>query len=252
MSGRLLDFVAAERIRLLSLRSTHAFLTCSFVIAVGAASLLCAKVNIRPSFRSSYPSLDNVFNTDTGILLMTVAGCFGAASLTGGYASGLIRTTFTATPARGRVLLAKALALTGVTGITGAAATLAAILASQVILSPGHYQAALSQPGGVRAAIAFALLVPLGAIVGLSIGALLRRPVTAVATVVIVLALLPGLPGLTGPSARQLTAYGAWSVLAGQPDGGTAAPAGQSWLVLCAWPAIIFTLAVLAVRRRDV
>jgi ABC-2 type transport system permease protein len=252
MSGQLLDFVAAERIRLLSLRSTHAFLACSFVIAVAAASLLCAKVNIRPSFRSSYPSVNDVFNADTGSLLMTVAGCFGAASVTGEYASGLIRTTFTATPARGRVLLAKALALTGVAGIVGADATLSAILVSQVILSHGHYRGALSQPGGLQAAVAFALLMPLGAIVGLGIGALLRRPVTAVATVVIVLALLPGLPGLTAPSARQLTAYGAWSVLAGQPDGGTAASAGQSWLVLCAWPTIIFTLAVLAVRRRDV
>ena len=35
-------------------------------------------------------------------------GCGGAAIMTGEYSSGLIRVTFTASPERGRVMLAKA------------------------------------------------------------------------------------------------------------------------------------------------
>jgi ABC-type transport system involved in multi-copper enzyme maturation permease subunit len=248
MSVRLRDLVAAERIRLLSLRSTHVFLAASVAVAAAAACLLCAKANIRPEYRASYPSLNNVFNADTGSLLMAIAGCFGAATMTGEYSSGLIRTTFTAVPARGRVMLAKALALAAAAATAGVAATTAVILASQVILVPGHYPAPLSQPGGPRAAVAFTLLMPLAAITGLALGALLRRPVTAVAAVVIVLNLLPG---LAGPTARHLTAYGAWSVLASQPDPGAPASAATSWLVLFAWPAIAFMLAAALVRRRD-
>ena len=83
MSARLRDLVAGERIRLLSLRSTHAFLGCAFVVAVAAAWLLCAKLDIRPEDRASYRSVNDAFNSDTGSLLMTIAGCFGAASATG-------------------------------------------------------------------------------------------------------------------------------------------------------------------------
>jgi hypothetical protein len=248
-SPRVRDLIAAERIRLLSLRPTHYFLACSVLIAVAGACLLSAKLDIRPVDRASYPSLDDVFNADTGGLLMTIAGCFGAAIMSGEYSCGLIRMTFTASPARGRVMLAKALALGAVATIASAAATAAAILASQVILSSGHYAAPLSQPGGLRAAAAFTLLMPLGAVTGLAFGALLRRPVVAVAAAATVLALLPG---LAGPTARHLTAYGAWSVLASQPDTGTPVSAGVSWLALCCWPAIAFTLAAVLVRRRDV
>jgi ABC-type transport system involved in multi-copper enzyme maturation permease subunit len=242
------DLIAAERIRLLSQRSTYAFLTCSFVVAVTAACLLCAKLNIRPTDRPSYPSLNNAFNADTGGLLMTIAGCFGAAIMTGEYSSGLIRVTFTASPARGRVMLAKALALAAVAGITGAVATAVAIFASQVILSSGHYAEPMSQPGGLSAAAAFTLLMPLGAVTGLAFGALLRRPVIAVAAVVSVLTLLPG---LAGPAGRGLTAYGAWSVLAGQQDPGMPASVTLSWLVLCGWPVVALTLATALIRRRD-
>ena len=248
-SPRVRDLIAAERIRLLSLRSTRYFLACSLLIAVAAACLLSAKLNIRPAYRASYPSLDNALNADTGGLLMTIAACFGAAIMTGEYSSGLIRTTFTASPARGRVMLAKALALAAIAGIAGAVATAAAVLASQVILSPGHYAAPLSQPGGLRAAFAFTLLMPLGGITGLAFGAVLRRPVIAVLAVVSVLILLPG---LVAPAARGMTVYGAWSVLASQQDPGTPASVATSWLVLCGWPAIVFTLATVLVQRRDV
>ncbi|MGH3165402.1 MAG: hypothetical protein ACRDN0_05850 [Trebonia sp.] len=247
------DLIAAERIRLLSLRSTHIFLACSFVIAVAAACLLCAKLNIRPEDRASFPSADDAFSADTGGLLMAIAGCFGAATMTGEYSSGLIRTMFTAVPARGRSMLARAVTLAALAGIAGAAATIAVITASQVILAPGHYPALLSQPHGLRAAIAFTLLMPLGAVTGVAFGALLRSAVAAVTAVVAVLALLPGLlSGLLGPAARDLTAYGAWSVLSGQQASGTSASAALSWLILCGWPAIAFMLAAVVVQRRDV
>lgn len=253
MSVRLRDLVAAERIRLFSLRSTYASLGCAFVIAVAAAYLLCAKLNIRPEYRGSYPSLEDAFNSDTGSLLMAIAGCFGAASVTGEYTSGLIRTTFVAVPARGRVLLAKALALAAATAVAGATATIGVILASQAVLTGSHYPSPLNQPGGWIAAIAFTLLMPVGAITGAALGALFKRPVIAVAAVIIVFVLLPGLlKGLSGPAARELTAYGAWTVLARQQDPGAPASTGLSWLVLAAWPTVAATFAVVVVRRRDV
>jgi ABC-2 type transport system permease protein len=247
-SPRPRDLIAAERIKLLSLRSTHIFLACSLLVAVAAACLLMAKANVRPAYRASYPSLNDAFNADTGSLLMAIAACFGASTMTGEYSSGLIRTTFTAIPSRGRVMLAKALVLAATSGIAGAAATAAIILASQVILSPAHYAALLSQPGALRAATAFTLLMPLGAVTGLALGALLRRPVIAVVTVVVVLTLLPG---LVGPAIRGLTAYGAWSVLASQPAPGAQAFAPISWLVFGGWPLIAFTLATVLLWRRD-
>jgi hypothetical protein len=76
------DLIAAERIRLLSLRSSYLFLAGPLLIAVAAAWLLGAKLNIRPEYRASYPSLDDAFNSDTGSLLMTVAAVTGAAATT--------------------------------------------------------------------------------------------------------------------------------------------------------------------------
>jgi ABC-type transport system involved in multi-copper enzyme maturation permease subunit len=248
MSVRLRDLIAAERIKLLSLRSTHIFLACAFLVAVAAACLLMAKANVRPAYRASYPSLNDAFNADTGSLLMAIAACLGATAMTGEYSSGLIRTTFTAVPARGRVMLAKALVLAAIAGIAGAAATAAVILASQAILSPERYAPLLSEPGAWRAATAFTLLMPLGAVTGLGLGTLLRRPVTAVVTVIVVLTLLPG---LAGPAFRGLTAYGAWSVLASQPTPGTPAFAAVSWLVFGGWPLIAFTLAIVLIRNSD-
>ena len=247
-SPRLGDLIAAERIRLLSLRSTHYFLACSVLIAVVAACLLSAKLNIRPVDRASYPSLNDAFNAYTGGLLMTVAACFGASIMTGEYSSGLIRVTFTASPARGRVMLAKTLALAAVAGIAGAVATAVVVLASQIILFPGHYAGPFNQPGGLRAAAAFTLLMPLGAITGLAFGAVLRRPVIAILAVVAVLTLLPS---LVTPTGRGMTVYGAWSILASQQDPGTPASIPVSWLVLCGWPAIAFTLATVLLQRRD-
>jgi ABC-2 type transport system permease protein len=105
----------------------------------------------------------------------------------------------------------------------------------------------LNQPAGPRVAVAFTLLLPLGAITGLALGSVLRRPVTAVLAVVAVLALLPG---LAGPAARHLTMYGAWSILANQPDPGAPTSIGMAWLVFCGWPIIALTLAV--AQRRDI
>lgn len=54
------------------------------------------------------------------MLLALAAGAIGAVSVTGEYGSGLIRTTFTAVPARRSVMAAKAIVLTAVMTVFGA------------------------------------------------------------------------------------------------------------------------------------
>ncbi len=204
----------------------------------------------------------------TLIVLIVVATMFATSE----YRGGLIRTTFAATPRRGRVLVAKA-AIIGAAGfVVGAVASAAAIpLALHVLRSNGNYIYPAGPLALAQVIAGSGLLVALSAIAVLGIAACVRRsPIAILAGVVLfVLPAFTG-PGVLGPGAGggatwlyTVTPAAGFSVLGLLPrsplvsfpytmsNGYYPLPPWAGLLVLCGYAAVALGAAHVVLRRRD-
>ena len=162
-------------------------------------------------------------------------------TFTSEYASGLIRTTFTAVPRRRVVLTAKA-AVTGAAAlIAGELLAFACSLFTEAILSGHHRGLALSHPGALRAVLAAGFVLAACAAVGVGVGAAIRHTAGAVAAAVTVIYLLAVLC-LVLPYpwkvrlGRFTLPFAAYQLVTLHPQPGLLSP-GLSMLVLIGWPA---------------
>ncbi|PRY12549.1 ABC transporter permease subunit [Kineococcus rhizosphaerae] len=196
---------------------------------------------------------------------------------TGEFSTGTFRTTFAAVPRRVPVLLAQAVVTAAVVLVTGVLSVGAAVL--------GILPAAASRqmtPDLAGAGVPQLLLGSVGhllgaGLLGLAIGALLRRPVPAVVTAVVVLLVAPVVLAFAAeagndpmaaydpqhvPTATALvntvetfTPVGAGAALTNPGGGGLdGAPdlgGAGSALVLAGWVALPLTVAAFRLRRRD-
>jgi ABC-2 type transport system permease protein len=142
-----------------------------------------------------------------------IIGMLGALSITPEYATGMIGTSLTFTPARSRLLAAKAAVVTGVAFLTALVTTLASFTAVQLLLHQAELPAAgLGDPGVIRALIVAILYLTLVALIGLAIGIIARSTASSLAVLVGALLLVPALaPGIIGDKAANL-----WPITAGQ------------------------------------
>lgn len=260
-ASRFRDVFAAERIKLLSLRSTYVMAVAAFGSAVASVILIVARMNLSPFGRAAFDPVTDEFNTGVWSTLMLGAACAGAVAMTSEYGSGLIRTTFIAVPSRGRVILAKAAALTAVTGAVGAATAAATFAVSRTMLAAQGIDPPANGVTLARDLIAVLVALPVAALIGMAVGAVIRHPALATLTVVIVLAIVPSLVRTNGRGVQATLSnampYHAWCALVGQAsDSGF--PLQQpptvalSWVWFVLWPALALVLAALVVRRRDV
>jgi hypothetical protein len=193
--------------------------------------------------------------------------CLGALFATSEYRRGLVRTTFAATPRRGRVLAAKATVLGGVTFVLSLVAVVASFLVGVPLLKrggmapPAFPTPSLTDGTVLRTLVLAALFMTGVALVALAIGMLTRRSAVAI-TVTIVLFVLPLIAGsvLPGTSPRWLmytTLAGGLATLRAKPPTDTLAepwalisPAAGISVVL-AYAAVGLALAWWQLRRRD-
>jgi ABC-type transport system involved in multi-copper enzyme maturation permease subunit len=202
------------------------------------------------------------------IVLIVIATMF----ITSEYRRGLIRTTLAATPNRGRVLVAKAVVVGLGAFVIGAIAAAAAIpLAEHVMHNNGDYIFPAGAPALARIVAGSGALAALTAITALALGTILRRSAATilVAVVVFVLPTFTG-PGVIGPASGgaaiwlyRLTPAAGFSVLGLLPRSSLVAypytmsngyyplPPWAGLLVLCAYAALAFVIARLALLRRD-
>ncbi|WP_329116975.1 ABC transporter permease [Streptomyces sp. NBC_01465] len=258
------DLVAAEWIKLWSLRSTYWVLGAGVLVLIGFAAQSSFDAygdwpDFGPQERSHYDPMTEALNGVGVSLLMIGAGCVGALTIVGEYASGLIRTTLTAVPARHRVVTAKAVVVAGVMLALGAVVSAGTFGVSQAILSGRGIGLSVTDPGVLSVLVANALLAPVAGLVGMGIGALLRH---TAGTVVTACAVLVVVPGFFKPGVHQwandlygMFPYYAWRTCLSQvhPHSGSAFPtAAEAWTAFVLWPLAGLLLTVLAVRRRDV
>ncbi|MFV2101480.1 hypothetical protein [Micromonospora sp. LOL_024] len=188
--------LAAEWIKLWSLRSTwgaFALILLAMVgLAIHAALATHAGWPVLPTeVRAARSPLWDAFPTEAQMFVVLAASGVGAVAVGGEYASGLMRTTFAAVPRRYAVAAAKLTVLTGVMTLLGLLGAAAAFTVSQVILADVDAGMSVGDPGALRGIAASALLVPLCALVGMALAALIRHTAPAIVTAATVLLLLP-------------------------------------------------------------
>ncbi|MGO9881524.1 MAG: ABC transporter permease subunit [Solirubrobacteraceae bacterium] len=131
-------------------------------------------------------------NALTGVFVgLIVLIVLGAMFITVEYRRGLIRTTLTASPRRGQVLIAKALVIAAVAFVVGAAATAISIpLGNHILRVNGNYVYPTTTLTELRVILGTGALVALAAVLALALGTALRRSAAAV-TAAILLIVLP-------------------------------------------------------------
>ncbi len=265
--ARFPDLLAAEWIKMRSLRSTRWTLLCTVLFVVGSAAV-AALADYRNQSHHSPPgqrlqlfTLSDAFPAAGYLTLMLAAGSVGAITVVSEYGSGLIRTTMVAVPARGSVVLAKALVLAALWTVLGTLTATVSFALSQSILNGWHPAFPITHPHAVRALAASALVAPVCALIGLGLGTLIRHSAATMVTTAFTLLMLPPIfSSGTRWSAdlRHAMVQSSWARLVegwDPPPGDRfayAATVTGSWVAYLLWPLIAVTLAVVAVRRRDV
>ena len=226
--------------------------------------------DIAPDVRSDAGSgaqavLGGVF---AGLIAFVV---IGVMFMTAEYRRGMILTTFTASPRRGRVLAAKAIVLAAVTFVAALIAVAITIpLGQHLLQNNGNPIFPLSFPELLRIIVGTAALLAVAAVLALAVGTLLRRSagaVTAVIAGIVLPYLLAVLSGVLPVGAEQwlvrVTPAAAFAIQQSAPaypqvnstytpaDGYFPLPPWAGFAVLCAWTALALALATYVLRRRD-
>lgn len=257
---RLRATVGSEWIKFRSVRSVPAVLIAAAIVVVVGAVL------VTTGFRSGWSTMtageqatfDPTYQSLRGIeLAQLFVGALGVLTVTGEYTSGLIRTTFAATPQRAQVLVVKGLILGAVVWALCTVASFSAFFVGQALLTAPARHASLGDPGVLRAVFGGGVYLLLIGLFGLAIGVLLRRTTAALAGLFGIVLVLPVAVGLVpGDLGDRLSEY-------------LPSTAGMEfWTVvrtgdhtLGAWPGLmVFVLYVVAagvaalvlLRRRDV
>jgi len=194
-----------------------------------------------------------------GLIAFVALGVLYASSE---YRTGLIRTTFTASPRRGRVLAAKAAVLGSVVLVAGLIASFGAFLAIQPKLHekgyepPAYPYLSLTNETVLRAVAGTALFLTLLALFSLGLGFVLRRSARAI-TLVLALVLVPQLAGDLIPSIEaakwmvRLTPVAGLEIQQSRLRFDTAIGPWAGLAVLCGYAAVALLAALWMLRRRD-
>jgi ABC-type transport system involved in multi-copper enzyme maturation permease subunit len=226
------------------------------------------------------PDLGNVNNgtgtpisqTLDGIFIgMMIAIVLGAVFITAEYRRGLIRVTLAATPARGRVLAAKAIVLGSVT-FAGAliACAVSVSLGSHLLRMHGNVIDPVPFVTWLRVVIGTAVILAAAAVLAVALGTMFRRGAATVSAAIVVVVLpwflavaLPTMPAAAADWLLRLSPAAAFAIQQTIPQyaqvAGSYTPFGgffplapwAGFAVLCGWTAGALWLAAHLLRRRD-
>ncbi|MGJ6964281.1 hypothetical protein ACSDR0_20445 [Streptosporangium sp. G11] len=219
------------------------------------------------------PSIEGqpVERTLTGVLTgLIVVIVVAVMFVTAEYRRGLIHTTLTAIPHRGRMLVAKALTIGTVTFAAGLAATsITLTFGTRILRANGNVVLPVSWLTEVRVVVGTAALLAVAAVLALAIGALFRRSVGAVVTAIVlivvpyVLATTSVLPDTAARWLLRVTPAAGFAIQQSIPEyahvpGHYAPIAGfyplapwAGFAVSAGYAALALGLAVVQLRRRD-
>ena len=250
--------VRSEWTKLRSVRSTTWSLLVTAGITVGFGSLFCLAYAARFDRLSLADrlSVDPTALSMRGLFLAALAlGVLGVLVMSSEYATGSIRSTFAAVPRRRTVLAAKAIVFGGVAFVVSLACAFCAFAAGQAVLSTKHLGVSLGDPNVLRAVLGGGAYLTAIGLLGLAIGAILRRTAGAIATIVglvfVAELLVQALPSPWNTDvSKYLPGSAGFALFSVRPDAGLLS-AGAAFVVLLAWLAVAFVTATILLARRD-
>lgn len=189
-----LRVLRSEWIKLRTLRSTFWTLIGAMVALIGFGSLFCAVTASRWPHMGpdEHASFDAALTSLRGFFLAQLAiGVLGVLTVTGEYATGMIRASLAAVPRRLPVLWAKAALYAAVVWVLATLSALAAFLVGQSLLSSRHIGVSLGDPGVLRVVLGTGLYLTVVGLLGVAIGAMIRNTAGGIATVFAILLILP-------------------------------------------------------------
>lgn len=250
--------VRSEFIKFRSLRTTWILLGSTVVVMVGLAALFALGVVQSAGTENPIPpQFVKTIATSGGIgFAMLIIASFGAVFIAGEYATGMIRSTMTAVPGRISPLVAKAVIMAIAAFLVGIVSAFIAFFVAQPILATQDMDFSLSTDGVIGSIFGGGLFLAIIAVLGLSIGALLRNTPASVVTVIgllfvvsIIVELIPLdffddlLPYLPDQAGSQMTMIDTQGDTLNQWQGG---------LVCLAWAVVAHIAALILVKTRDV
>jgi ABC-type transport system involved in multi-copper enzyme maturation permease subunit len=189
--------ILSEWTKLHSLRSTRWSVLAAVVLTIGLPAVFAAVTashwgSMSPHERADRHPLDIAL---AGVNLSQLAvGVLGVLVVTGEYATGMIRATFTAVPKRLPVLWAKIIVFGVVTFALMLPSVLIAFWVSQAILAGHHIlQISLSAPGVARSVFGGAVYLMLFGVFCMALGAIVRNTAGGIATFVALFFVIPPL-----------------------------------------------------------
>jgi ABC-2 type transport system permease protein len=246
------DVITCEWTKFRAVRSTYWTLLVAVLTPIAFSALVALALTSTPSTGPAPdPLLPGLLSLEYAVLAVSVLGVLAFSSE---YSTGLIRTTFAAVPRRRVVLAAKAAVTGAVTLAAGEVVAFVSFFAVQAVLHRHHQGVSLSRPGVPGAVLAEGILLCVGALLGVALGAIIRHTAGGIAAAIGVI-ILPSLTILLpAPWQDRIGRFtlldAAHQVTALHPSATMFAPA-ISLLVLLAWPAAALLLAALLITRRD-
>lgn len=252
--------LAAEWIKLRSVRSTYLALAAAAVAAVALGYLVTHYVANHINWATMSPhakaSWDPVSFSLAGLAIAQLAfGVLGVLAISSEHTTGLIRTTFAALPRRRAVLAAKAAVAGSLTLAAGELIAFATFYTGQWALSAKHLNATLADPGVLRGVFAAGLYLALITLVGLGLGAIIRHTAGAIAALFGVVFLIPQvIHVMPAPWDTQIGKYmldNAGQQMSALHGGPGYFPPGLSFLICLAYAAAALAAAAILITRRD-
>jgi len=250
--------ILSEYTKFRSLRSTVFSMLAAVVFIVGLSVLVPSVVVAHwpPDRPGEALAFDPTARSLSGIFLAQLAiGVLGVLLISGEYATGMIRASFAAVPARLPVLWAKAAVFATVTLVLMVPSVLGAFLIGQSILTSKHLQANLSDLGVLRAVIGAALYLTVVGLLGIGLGALLRNTAAGISTLFGLLFVLPiivrFLPSSwADPINKYLPSSAGEAVTHVHPNPAMLAP-WNGFGLFCVYALVVLIAAAISLRRRD-
>jgi ABC-2 type transport system permease protein len=191
-----------------------------------------------------------------GILVaQLVIGVLGVLVFSGEYGTGMIRASLAVVPARLPVLWAKLIVLAGlVLPVTLLSAVAEFFVATAIQSARGASVISLTDPGVLRTVAGASVYLTVAALIGLALGALLRKTAAGVSAFAAVFFVAPIIVAQLPHSIAGIAPYlpsSAGGALWGQPLAAHPLGPWAGFAVLCGYAVILTGLAAWRLRRRD-
>ena len=248
--------VRAEWTKLRALRSTWWCGLSAVVLIVGLGAAIAGS-GTPYHVSAGHSAAAGVSASLLGLLFaQLVVGVVGVLAFSGEYGTGMIRATLAVVPARLPVLWAKVIVLVGlVLPVTMLCAFADFFAAAAIESSRGGSVLSLTDPGVLRTVAGSSLYLTVVVIIGLALGALLRKTAAGLSVFAAVFFVIPVFGGALPQNIRGFAPYlpsNAGGALWGSPLGNAnALSPWTGFACLCGYAIVLTALAAWQLRRRD-